>query len=77
MKKKFNYFYGNQAQLFAFYRTPKAFFQDEWYKDLSAEAKILYGILLDRVSLSAMNEWKYYFCKKLTWHQKQYLHAFR
>lgn len=58
MKKRFNYFYGDQAQLFAFYRTPKAFFQSDEYKDLSAEAKILYGILLDRVSLSAMNEWK-------------------
>ena len=44
--------------MFAFYRTPKAFFQSDEYKDLSAEAKILYGILLDRVSLSAMNEWK-------------------
>ena len=55
MKKRFNYFYGDQAQLFAFYRTPKAFFQSDEYKDLSAEAKILYGILLDRVSLSAMN----------------------
>ena len=58
MKKRFNYFYGDQAQLFAFYRTPKAFFQGGEYKDISAEAKILYGILLDRVSLSAMNEWK-------------------
>ena len=44
--------------MFAFYRTPKAFFQGGEYKDISAEAKILYGILLDRVSLSAMNEWK-------------------
>ena len=58
MKKRFNYFYGDQAQLFAFYRTPKAFFQSDEYKGLSVEAKILYGILLDRVSLSAMNEWK-------------------
>ena len=58
MKKRFNYFYGDQAQLFAFYRTPKEFFQGGEYKDISAEAKILYGILLDRVSLSAMNEWK-------------------
>ncbi|MDY4894222.1 MAG: replication initiator protein A [Agathobacter sp.] len=56
MKKRFNYFYGDQAQLFAFYRTPKAFFQGGEYKDISAEAKILYGILLDRVSLSAMDE---------------------
>lgn len=58
MKKNFNYFYGEQAEQFAFYRTPKVFFTDKDFEDLSAEAKILYGLLLDRVSLSTMNGWK-------------------
>lgn len=58
MKKNFNYFYGEQADQFLFYRTPKAFFTDKEFEDLSAEAKILYGLLLDRVSLSTMNGWK-------------------
>ena len=47
MKKRVNYFYGDQAQLFAFYRTPKAFFQsDEWKKYLLTieEAASYFGI---------------------------------
>ena len=42
-----DYFYGAQADQFAFYRIPKALFTDERFKSISAEAKILYGILLD------------------------------
>ena len=43
-----DYFYGAQADQFAFYRIPKALFTDERFKSISAEAKILYGILLDQ-----------------------------
>ena len=39
-----DYFYGAQADQFAFYRIPKALFTDERFKSISAEAKILYGI---------------------------------
>lgn len=35
---------------------PKVLFTDE-YKDLSAEAKLLYGLMLDRMQLSAINGW--------------------
>lgn len=53
----FDYFYGAQAEQFAFYRIPKVLFTDSEFRTLSAESKILYGILLDRVSLSAKNGW--------------------
>lgn len=51
------YFYGQQANQFAFYRIPKCLFSDERFRDLSIEAKLLYGILLDRMELSAKNGW--------------------
>ncbi len=53
----FDYFYGEQSEQFAFYRTPKVFYTDEQFRGLSTDAKLLYGILLDRVSLSARNCW--------------------
>ena len=48
-----NYFYGPQAEQFSFYRLPKVLFTDPQFRSISAEAKILYGLLLDRMSLSA------------------------
>ena len=59
MEKKmtFNYFYGTEADLFSFYRIPKALFTDSYFKDLSSDAKILYGLMLDRMSLSIKNQW--------------------
>ena len=53
----FDYFYGDQSDLFAFYRVPKRLFTDPWFHNLSTEGKTLYGILLDRMSLSAKNGW--------------------
>ena len=52
-----NYFYGPQAEQFAFYRIPKALFTDPAYRGISTDAKVLYGLLLDRMSLSARNDW--------------------
>ena len=52
-----NYFTGGQADLFSFYRLPKILFIDPRFRAISAEAKILYGLLLDRMSLSAKNGW--------------------
>lgn len=54
---KFDYFYEEQSESYAFYRTPKVFFTDEKFRELTSDAKILYGILLDRVSLSTKNKW--------------------
>ena len=53
----FDYFYGLQAEQFAFYRVPKILFTHEAFRMISAEAKTLYGILLDRMNLSARNGW--------------------
>ena len=52
-----DYFYGQTGELFSFYRIPKALFQEQRFQDLSTDAKTLYGILLDRMSLSVKNEW--------------------
>ena len=54
---QFDYFYGSQAEQFSFYRIPKVLFTDPQFKPLSTDAKVLYGILLDRMSLSVKNEW--------------------
>lgn len=52
------YFYGRrQADLFSFIRIPKLLLTGKRYRKLSCEAKVLYGFLLDRMSLSAENEW--------------------
>ena len=52
-----DFFYGEQADLFSFYRLPKALFVDPRFRGISAEAKILYGLLLDRMGLSTKNGW--------------------
>ena len=56
-KMNFKYFYGTEADQFSFYRIPKALFTNECFKDLSSDAKILYGLMLDRMSLSIKNQW--------------------
>ena len=52
-----DYFYGQAGELFSFYRIPKALFQEQRFQNLSTDAKTLYGILLDRMSLSVKNGW--------------------
>ena len=56
-KYKFDYYYGSQADQFSFFRLPKLLIRDKRFKDVSSDAKILYGILLDRMSLSMKNRW--------------------
>ena len=53
----FDYFYGMQAEAYTFFRIPKVLFTDPYFKKLSCEAKVLYGLLLDRMSLSVKNKW--------------------
>ena len=53
MQFSLDYFYGNEAGQFRFYRVPKALFDG----DLSLEAATLYGLMLDRVGLSVKNGW--------------------
>ena len=52
-----DYYYGAQASQFSFIRVPTLLFTDDQYKYVSAEAKVLYGILLRRMDLSAKNGW--------------------
>lgn len=54
---KFDYFYGSQAEQFSFFRLPKILIRDARFKKISSDAKILYGIMLDRMSLSRENKW--------------------
>ena len=54
---QFDYFHGMEAEQYSFYRVPKALFTAECFKSLSCEAKVLYGLMLDRMSLSIKNRW--------------------
>ena len=54
---KFNYYYGNEADQFTFVRIPKVMLTDKTFADLSCQAKMLYGVLLDRMGLSMRNGW--------------------
>ena len=57
MDMNFEYYYGNQAEQFSFIKIPKIMITDEIFSDLSLPAKVLYGLLLDRMSLSMKNRW--------------------
>jgi hypothetical protein len=53
----FNYFIGDESEQFSFIKVPKLFFTDARFEELSYGAKILYGLLLDRMGLSKKNKW--------------------
>ena len=48
---KLSYFYGKEADQFSFYKIPKLLFTEEYFKKISVEAKVLYGLMLDSVVL--------------------------
>ena len=52
-----DFFYGEQSEMFSFYRIPKARFTNPRVCGISCEAKALYGLMLDRMSLSVKNGW--------------------
>ena len=54
---QFDYFYGNEAEQFTFYRIPKILITSQFFKKVSDSAKLLYGLMLDRMSLSIRNGW--------------------
>ena len=54
---EFDYFYKEQSKQYAFYRIPKLLIEEECFQELSTDAKLLYGMLLDRVSLSSNSGW--------------------
>lgn len=57
VKMRFDFYYGKEAEQFNFYRIPKLLFTDSRFSKVSIEAKVLYGLLLDRMSLSIKNGW--------------------
>ena len=57
MSIELNYFYGNEAEQFTFYRIPKLLITSPEFKRVSDSAKLLYGLMLDRMSLSIKNGW--------------------
>ena len=56
-KITFDYFYGKEADMLTFYRIPKLLFTNDYFENLSTDGKVLYGLMLDRMSLSLKNGW--------------------
>ena len=54
---KFDYYYGSQAEQFSFIRIPRAMLTDEAFTSLSLQAKVLFSVFLDRMSISMRNGW--------------------
>ena len=53
----FDYYYGDESRQFSFYRIPRLLIRDKRFSKLSTDAKLLYGLMLDRMGLSARNGW--------------------
>ncbi len=53
----FEYFYGKQSSQYAFYRILKQLFTESQFDALSIGAKLLYGMMIDRMELSQKNGW--------------------
>lgn len=55
--QEFDFYYGIEAEQYSFYRVPRLLIKDERFKPLSSDAKLLYGLMLDRMALSIKNGW--------------------
>ena len=53
----FSYFYGEESEQFSYFRIPRLLVRSKRFKTLSTEAKLLYGLMLDRMGLSAKHGW--------------------
>ena len=53
----FEYFYCGESEQFSFYRIPRQLLVGPEFKHVSTDAKLLYGLMLDRMGLSARNGW--------------------
>ncbi len=58
MDLRFPYYYGNESEQFVFYQVPKLLFSDSRFENISTDAKVLYGLMLDRMGLSVKNGWR-------------------
>lgn len=52
-----DYFYGDESEQFIYFRIPRKLITSPRFKHLSTDAKVLYGMLLDRMGLSVKNNW--------------------
>ena len=52
-----DYFYGQESEEFIYFKIPRLLITDQKFKHVSTDAKLLYGMLLDRMGLSAKNGW--------------------
>ncbi len=52
----FNYFYGKQADQYGFVRIPKLLMTERMFEDVSTDAKLLYGLLIDRMGMAQKND---------------------
>ncbi len=52
-----DYFYGSESEQYSFYRIPRVLFKDKRFKEMSVDAKVLYGLILDRMGVSQKNDW--------------------
>ena len=55
---EYPYFRGLEADRYSFYRVPKALVKADLFQKMSGDAKLLYAVLLDRMSLSIKNGWQ-------------------
>ena len=56
----YDYYYGDESSQFSFYRIPRQLVTGQQFKKISTDAKLLYGLMLDRMGLSAkhgLTEW--------------------
>lgn len=53
----FSYFYGEESEQLSYFRIPRLLVRSKKFKTLSTEAKLLYGLMLDRMGLSAKHGW--------------------
>ncbi|MEI3382660.1 MAG: replication initiator protein A [Dysosmobacter sp.] len=53
----YDYYYGDESSQFSFYRIPRQLVTGQQFKKISTDAKLLYGLLLDRMGLSARRRW--------------------
>ena len=57
MSEEFDYYYGEESESGSFYRIPRLVVLGARFSGLSTDAKLLYGLMLDRMNLSARNGW--------------------
>ena len=70
-----DYFYGTEAEQYTFYRIPKVLFTDPGFRRITADAKILYGLMLDRMGLSIRNTQRIFWirpdsCASIFWRKR-------